>query len=84
MDEKSGLVITYGHPFVENMAFKKYRTFVDRAVRILKEKYNGNVVWRTMSSNWKDSNDPATHFKNHQVKIQLRSVKQKMLYISGR
>jgi len=70
MDEKSGLVITYGHPFVENMAFKKYRTFVDRAVRILKEKYNGNVVWRTMSSNWKDSSDPATHFKNHQ-RIQL-------------
>lgn len=67
MDGKSALLLSYGHPFVQNMAFKKYRLFIDRAVKILKEKYKGKAIWRTMTSNWRDAMDPDLHFQNHQV-----------------
>ncbi|XP_066934734.1 uncharacterized protein [Clytia hemisphaerica] len=66
MGKESGLLLTYGHPFVRNLGFKKYRTFIDRAAKILKEKYKGKAVWRTISTKWRDSDDPNNHFNNHQ------------------
>lgn len=66
MDEKSGLLLNYGHPFVQNMPFKKYRSFIDRTAKIVKEKYKGRAVWQTMASRWIESNAPEDHFKNHQ------------------
>lgn len=66
MDESSGLLFNYGHPFVQNIGFKRYRSFIDRAARIVKEKYKGRAVWLTMASRWMESNAPEDHFKNHQ------------------
>jgi len=66
MDEKSALLLNYGHPFVQNIGFKRYRSFIDRAARIVKEKYKGRAVWQTMASRWMESNAPEDHFKNHQ------------------
>ena len=70
MNEESGLLINYGNPFVQNIGFKQYRSFIDRTVKILKAKYKGKPVWRTMASKWRDSLLPEDHFKNHQVKIE--------------
>ena len=67
MDENSGLILNYGKPFVENMSFKQYRSYIDRVARILKEKYKGKAVWRTIASSWKESEKPEEHFLNHQV-----------------
>jgi len=66
MDENSGLFLSYGAPFAKNMNFKQYRSFIDRAARILKEKYKGKAVWKTTTSQWHDSDAPEDHFKNHQ------------------
>ena len=68
MGKESGLLLTYGHPFVRNLGFKKYRLFIDRAAKILKEKYKGKAVWRTISTKWRDSDEPNDHFNNHQVR----------------
>jgi len=66
MDESSGLLFNYGHSFVQNIGFKRYRSFIDRAARIVKEKFKGRAVWLTMASRWMESNAPEDHFKNHQ------------------
>lgn len=66
MGEKSGLLLNYGHPFVQNLGFKQYRSFIDRAVRIVKEKYKGKPLWRSMATKWKESAAPEDHFANHQ------------------
>jgi len=66
MDDKSGLLLNYGHPFVQNIGFKRYRTFIDRTAQIVKEKYKGRAVWQTMASRWIESSAPEDHFKNHQ------------------
>ena len=66
MDETSGLLLNYGHPFVQNIGFKRYRSFIDRAARIVKEKYKGRAVWQTMASRWMETRSPEDHFKNHQ------------------
>lgn len=66
MNAKSGLLLNYGHPFVQNIAFRRYRTFIDRVAKIVKKKYKGRAVWQTMASTWIESNAPENHFKNHQ------------------
>lgn len=66
MDESSALLFNYGHSFVQNIGFKRYRSFIDRAARIMKAKYKGRAVWLTMASRWIESNAPEDHFKNHQ------------------
>ncbi|XP_002167809.2 uncharacterized protein LOC100211432 isoform X1 [Hydra vulgaris] len=66
MNEESGLLINYGNPFAQNIGFKQYRSFIDRTVKILKAKYKGKAIWRTMASKWRDSLAPEDHFKNHQ------------------
>ena len=71
MNESSGLLLNYGHPFVQNIGFRQYRSFIDRAVRIVKEKYKGKAVWRTMASNWRESKLPEDYFKNHQVRTSI-------------
>lgn len=83
MDENSGLFLSYGAPFAKNMNFKQYRSFIDRAARILKEKYKGKAIWKTTTSQWHDSNAPEDHFKNHQREMLFNAYATSQMCAAG-
>ena len=73
MDEDSALIINYGLHLVRSTSFENYQKLIQQLIEDFAN-HDGEVVWRTTTSIWKQQLKVHKRFQTNQVRHNLKMM----------